>query len=79
MNVLLTTFSVVVGPNSPISNGSLMPAIEMQLEFALSFAKRIQCEDVKSAVVSEQATREFNEHKDAVMQHLTFSGSCNSW
>lgn len=70
---------VVVGPNSPISNGSLMPAIETQLDFSLSFAKKIQCQGIKSVVVSAKATADFIEHKDAVMQNLTFSGSCNSW
>lgn len=56
-----------------------MPAIEKQLDFALGFARKIQSQGVKSVVVSQEATKEFNEHKDAVMQHLTFSGSCNSW
>lgn len=56
-----------------------MPAIETQINFALSFAKKIQCQGVKSVVVSAQATADFIEHKDAVMKNLTFSGSCNSW
>ncbi|GAD92007.1 flavin-binding monooxygenase-like family protein [Paecilomyces variotii No. 5] len=75
----MPNYFMVVGPNSPISNGSLMPAIELQLDFALGFAKRIQCQGVKSAVVSTRACQEFNEHKDAVMEFLTFSGNCNSW
>ncbi|KAJ5781044.1 hypothetical protein N7457_006204 [Penicillium paradoxum] len=75
----MPNYFMVVGPNSPISNGSLMPAIETQLEFALSFAKKIQSQGVKSVVVSAQATADFIEHKDAVMKNLTFSGSCNSW
>lgn len=56
-----------------------MPAIEAQLEFALSFVKKIQCQDVRSVAVSSAATTEFNDHKDAVMELLTFSGNCNSW
>lgn len=75
----LTNFAVVVGPNTPISNGSLMPAIEAQLEFALGFAKKIQSQSVKAVVVSQEACTEFNDHKDAVMDMLTFSGNCNSW
>lgn len=72
-------FEVVVGPNTPISNGSLMPSIEAQLDFALSFVDKIQCQGVKSVVVSSQANTEFNDYKDAVMELLTFSGNCNSW
>jgi hypothetical protein len=79
IGICLTAPAVVVGPNTPISNGSLMPAIEAQLEFALSFVKKIQCQGVKSAVVTSAATTEFNDHKDAVMELLTFSGNCNSW
>ncbi|KAK2781498.1 hypothetical protein FQN52_001608 [Onygenales sp. PD_12] len=75
----MPNYFMVVGPNTPISNGSLMPAIEAQLEFALSFAKKIQCEGVKSVVVSHEANTQFNDHKDAVMELLTFSGNCNSW
>ncbi|KAJ5210155.1 hypothetical protein N7491_009963 [Penicillium cf. griseofulvum] len=75
----MPNYFMVVGPNSPISNGSLMPAIETQLDFALSFAKKIQCQGIKSVVVSAKATADFIEHKDAVMQNLTFSGTCNSW
>ena len=70
---------VVVGPNTPISNGSLMPSIEAQVDFALCFTDKIQREGVKSVVVSQAANKEFNDHKDAVMELLTFSGNCNSW
>ncbi|KIW96289.1 uncharacterized protein Z519_03358 [Cladophialophora bantiana CBS 173.52] len=75
----MPNYFMVVGPNTPISNGSLMPSIEAQIEFALSFVKKIQCQGVKSVVVSREATTEFNDHKDAVMELLTFSGNCNSW
>ncbi|KAK1751476.1 flavin-binding monooxygenase [Echria macrotheca] len=75
----MPNYFMVVGPNTPISNGSLMPSIEAQVEFALNFVDKIQCQGVKSVVVSTQATTEFNDYKDAVMEKLTFSGDCNSW
>ncbi|KAF9886732.1 hypothetical protein FE257_011109 [Aspergillus nanangensis] len=75
----MPNYFMVVGPNTPISNGSLMPAIETQLEFALGFTKKIQSQGVKSVVVTQQANTEFNDHKDAVMNLLTFSGNCSSW
>lgn len=56
-----------------------MPALEAQIDYALSFAKKIQSEGVKSVMVSEEATAEFNKYKDAVMETLTFSANCNSW
>ncbi|SPO07708.1 related to monooxigenase [Cephalotrichum gorgonifer] len=75
----MPNYFMVVGPNTPISNGSLMPSIEAQVDFALSFADKIQRQGVKSVVVSHAANTEFNDHKDAVMELLTFSGNCNSW
>lgn len=75
----MPNYFMVVGPNTPISNGSLMPSIEAQVDFALSFVDKIQREGVKSVVVSREANTEFNDHKDAVMELLTFSGDCNSW
>ncbi|KAK0646766.1 flavin-binding monooxygenase [Cercophora newfieldiana] len=75
----MPNYFMVVGPNTPISNGSLMPSIEAQVDFALSFMDKIQHQGVKSVVVSNQATTEFNDYKDAVMETLTFSGDCNSW
>ena len=77
--MLTSHLEVVVGPNTPISNGSLMPSIEAQVEFALSFMDKMQRQEVKSVVVSRLANAEFNDHKDAVMELLTFSGNCNSW
>lgn len=56
-----------------------MPSIEAQIDFALCFTDKIQREGVKSVVVSQAANTEFNDHKDAVMELLTFSGNCNSW
>jgi hypothetical protein len=75
----LTHTPVVVGPNTPISNGSLMPSIEAQLDFALFFLDKVQRQGVKSVVVNQEATTEFNDYKDSVMDLLTFSGNCNSW
>lgn len=75
----MPNYFMVVGPNTPISNGSLMPAIDAQIAFAMHFIKKIQCEAVRSAVVSTAAVTEWNIHKDAAMEMLTFSGSCNSW
>ncbi|KAK3367748.1 flavin-binding monooxygenase [Podospora didyma] len=75
----MPNYFMVVGPNTPISNGSLMPSIEAQLEFALCFIDTIQRQGVQSVTVSTQATAEFNDHKDAIMDTLTFSGNCSSW
>lgn len=68
-----------MGPNMPISNGSLIPAIERVLDYAITFIKKIQREDLAYVVVTEEATREFNDWKDEFMQGMTWSGGCTSW
>lgn len=72
-------YFLTLGPNAPISNGSLIGGLEKQLDFALAFAHKIQTEDVTSAVVREDAAAEFEEWKNEMMKGLTWSGNCTSW
>ncbi|EEU36632.1 uncharacterized protein NECHADRAFT_86543 [Fusarium vanettenii 77-13-4] len=73
-NYFLTT-----GPNSPISNGSLIPAIERQVDFALAFIRKIQTQDLRYVIVTDKATSEFNQWKDEFMKDMTWTGECTSW
>lgn len=75
----LTISIVVVGPNAPISNGSLIGAMEKELDFALAFVRKIQTEDVTSATVTDEAAAEFDEWKNDFMKGMSWSGSCTSW
>jgi hypothetical protein len=70
---------VTTGPNSPISNGSLIPAIERQIDFALAFICKIQVQDLQHVVVTDEATDDFNVWKDEFMKGMTWSGGCSSW
>ncbi|KIX92006.1 uncharacterized protein Z520_12277 [Fonsecaea multimorphosa CBS 102226] len=72
-------YFLTAGPNTPISNGSLIPALELQIDYALAFIKKIQTQNLRYAVVSQAATDEFNEHKDALMEEMTWSANCTSW
>lgn len=72
-------YFLVLGPNAPISNGSLVAAMERQVDFALKFVQKIQKEDITSAVVSTDAAAEFDEWKNEVMKGMTWSGGCTSW
>ncbi|CAK7236354.1 hypothetical protein SBRCBS47491_009609 [Sporothrix bragantina] len=73
-------YFVVLGPNSPISNGSLVGAMECQLDYILQFvSKKLQQQRVASFVVTEQAAAEFERWKNDLMKGLSFSGHCTSW
>lgn len=75
----MTVSAVAAGPNTPISNGSLIPALELQIDYALAFVRKLQTQNIRYAVVSQQPTEEFNEHKDVFMEDMTWSGNCTSW
>lgn len=70
---------VTTGPNAPISNGSLIGAIERQLDYALNFVQKIQSQDLRSVVVTKDAAKEFDEWKNEFMKNMSWSGSCTSW
>ncbi|KIW13026.1 hypothetical protein PV08_08213 [Exophiala spinifera] len=72
-------YFLVVGPNAPISNGSLVGAMEKEIDFALAFVRKIQTEDITSATVTDEAAAEFDEWKNDFMQGMAWSGSCTSW
>lgn len=73
-------YFLVLGPNSPISNGSLVGAMECQLDYILQFvSKKLQQQRVQSFVVTDEAAREFDRWKNDLMQGLSFSGNCTSW
>ena len=38
---------VFLGPNAPISNGTLIPVLEKQCEFMLKFVEKMQCQQLK--------------------------------
>ncbi|KAF5010123.1 hypothetical protein FDECE_3709 [Fusarium decemcellulare] len=75
----MPNYFFTTGPNSPISNGSLIPAIEHQLDFALIFIRKIQTQDINYVVVTDKATNEFNEWKDEFMKGMTWTANCTSW
>ncbi len=72
-------FIVTTGPNAPISNGSLVGAIEKELDFALAFVRKIQTQDLRYAVVSDEAAKEFDDWKNAQMSIMSWTGDCTSW
>ncbi|KAH7350133.1 hypothetical protein B0T11DRAFT_290621 [Plectosphaerella cucumerina] len=75
----MPNYFMTTGPNSPISNGSLIPAIERQIDFALAFICKIQVQDLQHVVVTDEATDDFNVWKDEFMKGMTWSGGCSSW
>lgn len=68
-----------MGPNSPIANGSLTAAIEMQTEYILRFMNRWQKEDIRSFDVRREAVDDFIHQKDLFMRRTVWTEDCTSW
>lgn len=67
------------GPNSPIANGSLIAGLEAEIDYAYSCLEKLQKESGASMEVSQAATEDFMEHKNAAMENFVWSGNCKSW
>ncbi|KAF5988508.1 monooxygenase [Fusarium coicis] len=67
------------GPNSPIANGSLIAGLEAEIDYAYTCVEKLQRENGASMEVSDDATQEFMEHKDAAMEKFVWSENCKSW
>lgn len=67
------------GPNSPIANGSLIAGLETEIDYAYTCLLKLQSENGASLEVSEEATDDFMEHKNRVMENFVWTGPCRSW
>ncbi|KAL2067900.1 hypothetical protein VTL71DRAFT_15998 [Oculimacula yallundae] len=72
-------YFITGGPNSPISNGSLIMGVEAEIDYAYSCLRKMQTESIASMDVKMDAVDDFMEHKDAQMQLMVWTGNCRSW
>ncbi len=72
-------FFMLVGPNSPIGNISLIDVSEVQAEYILGCIRRLQGGDVAALSPSEEATRRFHAALLDAMQDTVWVTGCNSW
>lgn len=75
----LTGHPAFIGPNSPISNGSLVQAIQATGVYIYKCIEKMQTEGIKSIEVSEQASHDYNEHTQEFLKSTVWAGDCSSW
>ncbi|KAH8697928.1 hypothetical protein BGW36DRAFT_450673 [Talaromyces proteolyticus] len=68
-----------IGPNSPVSNGSLVQAIQMTGVYIYNCIKKLQTQGVKSMTVTEEAVADLNEHSQAWLKDTVWAAPCRSW
>ena len=68
-----------IGPNSPISNGSLVQAIQATGIYIYNCIEKLQTQGIKSMEVRERATHDYNEHAQEFLKATVWAGPCSSW
>jgi cation diffusion facilitator CzcD-associated flavoprotein CzcO len=72
-------YFMFLGPNAPISNGTLIPVIEKQVEYMVTFVRKMQRQRIKSFAVRPDAVKQLNAHHQQFLQRMVFSDGCRSW
>lgn len=68
-----------IGPNSPVSNGSLVQAIQMTGVYIYKCINKLQTQGLKSMEVKETATREYNDYIQTMLSKTVWVAPCRSW
>lgn len=68
-----------LGPNTPISNGSLMGTLEATAEYFVRLLKKFINEQAVSFDIREEVQTDFDAHTQDVMKNMVWTGPCRSW
>ncbi|TFK71445.1 FAD/NAD(P)-binding domain-containing protein [Pluteus cervinus] len=72
-------YFMIAGPNSPVTNGPLLSAIEAQMDYILKFVNRWQTENIHSFAPTEEAIQDLIDFKDEFMKKTVWVDDCNGW
>ncbi|KAJ5560611.1 hypothetical protein N7513_003010 [Penicillium frequentans] len=75
----MPNYFTFVGPNSPVSNGSLVQAIQGTAIYIAKCLKKMQKQSIHSMEISSKAQSDFNEHCQAYLKKTVWAGPCSSW
>lgn len=68
-----------VGPNSPISNGSLVIGIQTTAIYIYKWLEKLQTEGLRSFEVRDDVNEEYNQHVQKYMERTVWTRGCRSW
>jgi hypothetical protein len=72
-------YLMFLGPNSPVGNGPLLPAVEAQADYMLQLIDRYQTRNVRSFAPTQEAVSDFIAYKDTFMVKTVWADHCRSW
>lgn len=68
-----------VGPDSPISNGSLILGIQITAVYVYKWLEKLQTEGLRSFVVRHDVNEEYNQHIQKFLERTVWTRGCRSW
>ncbi|ORY90729.1 alpha/beta hydrolase fold-domain-containing protein [Leucosporidium creatinivorum] len=68
-----------MGPASPVGQGSILSAIEMQSHYFSQLLTIVQESRIKYLVPKAERVAQYNEHLQSLMPDLVWTSPCNSW
>ncbi|KAL3442851.1 hypothetical protein BJX65DRAFT_312463 [Aspergillus insuetus] len=68
-----------IGPNSPISNGSLVLGIQATAIYVYKWLEKLQTEMIRSFEVRDDANEEYNQHIQQYLERTVWTRGCRSW
>lgn len=68
-----------IGPNSPISNGSLILGIQATAVYVYKWLEKLQTEMIKSFEVRHDVNDEYNQHMQKYLERTVWTRNCRSW
>ncbi|KIM93784.1 hypothetical protein OIDMADRAFT_61418 [Oidiodendron maius Zn] len=68
-----------LGPNTPISNGSLMGPLEATADYFTRLIRKFHSQKAKSFDVRPEVQRDFDQHTQEFMKDMVWTGTCRSW
>ncbi|KAK6369588.1 hypothetical protein LTS17_009494 [Exophiala oligosperma] len=72
-------YLMFLGPNTPISNGSLMGTLEATADYFIRLMTKFIDERALQFNVRAEVQRDFNQHTQSVMKNLVWTGACRAW
>ncbi|KAG8412573.1 hypothetical protein J3458_014283 [Metarhizium acridum] len=72
-------YLIYLGPNTPISNGSLMGPLEATSDYFIRLLQRMIRNRALSFDVRQDAQEDFDNHTKSFMKGMVWTGTCRSW
>ncbi|CAG9953894.1 unnamed protein product [Clonostachys rosea f. rosea IK726] len=72
-------FFFILGPNSPVGNGSLIPQMEWAGLYAAKWIEKMAKEHIHSIDPKQEAIEDFNVYTQEYLKRTVYTSHCRSW